>query len=263
MNYIARVSPRMFAAATIWMARRDVRYYLCGVAIQPHPEKGALLIATDGHTAAAFHDVDGWCKRDIIVGSISKALIAACKVSAKGKTLPPRNLWIAQADPSQGGAVLQGALWTSDEPASPPNAFDADVLHLAKVDLVDGKFPDWRKAFFSSADHATDQPGRAAVNPAYLARIDATAKALGVKHSSVVSYAKKPNEVILYRLNALDLSDRILIAIMPMQSDIPADPIPEAFKVSAKPIEKASSKPRVQVRGSEVVTQEETEGVTA
>ena len=38
-------------------ARKDVRYYLLGVCVQPNPLGGATMVATDGHVLGAFHVV--------------------------------------------------------------------------------------------------------------------------------------------------------------------------------------------------------------
>src|SRR3546814_11168706 len=36
----------------------------------PHPEKGAVIVATNGHVMGMIHDPDGYCAKPIIVGDI-------------------------------------------------------------------------------------------------------------------------------------------------------------------------------------------------
>lgn len=271
MKYVARVSPRYFAAATIWMGQRDVRHYLNGVAIQPHPDQGALIVATDGHTIAAIHDPDGWCERDIIVGAIPKPLIAACKAKGRRSELltTPRHLWIAED-----GAVVQGGEAGDNEIREPVSPFEPLSLYACKIELVDEKYPDWRRVISAAAkkiEEGASPTAPASVNPNYLARLTETARVFGAssEYAAATGYQSRPNEVILYRLSVSgdpEFGGRAVFGIMPMRDDVPANPVPAAISMapkkpdvdSAKPV----SKPRVQVRGSEVVRQEEGE-VTA
>lgn len=277
MKYIARVNPRYFAAAAIWMARNDVRYYLNGVAIQPHPEQGALIIATDGHTIAAIHDPDGWCERDIIVGTIPKQLIAECKAKPRGKHAfeAPRHLWIAESEPSRGGAIVQGGM-ADDVMQEPASTFDTDALYACKIELVEGRYPDWRRVISTVANKIEEGPDPtdkaalipATINPQYLVRLAETAKVFGGKYTSVTGYQATKNDVVLYQMSVSgdpEFSGRAVFGIMPMQNDPPAQPIPPAIMLAPKPSEKdsgmssekATGKPRVKVRGEEVVTNNE------
>ncbi|MFB2682771.1 hypothetical protein [Shewanella mangrovisoli] len=71
-------------------AKQDVRYYLNGFHVKPHPEKGVILTATDGHCLVTIHDEDGFTDGDYIY-PISKDLLKA----ANKKHLPSiQNIFI-------------------------------------------------------------------------------------------------------------------------------------------------------------------------
>ena len=57
-------------------AKQDARYYLNGFHVKPHPEKGVILTATDGHCLVTIHDEDGFTDGDYIY-PISKELLKA------------------------------------------------------------------------------------------------------------------------------------------------------------------------------------------
>lgn len=49
------------AALMPFCAKNDVRYYLGGIHVTPHPDGGALLIATNGHMMMCVYDADAIC----------------------------------------------------------------------------------------------------------------------------------------------------------------------------------------------------------
>lgn len=61
-----------------FMAKQDVRYYLNGFHVKPHPEQGVILTATDGHRLVTIHDEEGLVDGEYIF-PISKNLLAASK----------------------------------------------------------------------------------------------------------------------------------------------------------------------------------------
>jgi DNA polymerase-3 subunit beta len=82
-----RVSAKLVALVTPFMAAADIRYYLCGICIRPHPAGGAVIVATNGHMLGAVHDPDGVCEHEVIL-RLAPTTIAACK--ARGNN--PRHL---------------------------------------------------------------------------------------------------------------------------------------------------------------------------
>lgn len=65
-------------AAYEFAADGDIRYYLNGVHVRPHPEKGVVIEASNGHHAAMFHDVNGTCTGNTII-RLNKAGLTAIK----------------------------------------------------------------------------------------------------------------------------------------------------------------------------------------
>lgn len=227
MQPIARVNPKYFAAMSLFMAVRDVRYYLEGVFIEPHPIKGVTLVATDGHTLGVIHDPDGWVAAPIIVGGITKQLISAC--SAKGvehRLTVPKLLYI-----SQHGAVVSGDGATYAE----VNPFATLALHMSKIEIVDGKFPDYRRVIDLKRDVGGDYP---CINSAYLARLHAVVKLLVPNQKygwGVELISSGRNTSTLVRFTQCDLEQRFLGLIMPMRNDAPKTPLPDWLMPTEEP----------------------------
>jgi hypothetical protein len=95
----------------------DVRYYLHGIAIEPHEIEGAYLCATDGHRLVVIHDEMGVAESGACIVNPDPIVIA----QAKGATL---------ADFDGTYVDLQ------DE--------EEELILRARAPSLDGKFPDWR-----------------------------------------------------------------------------------------------------------------------
>lgn len=239
MEFLARVNPRYFAAIELFSAKNDVRYYLNGVCIEPHPERGVIIVATNGHRLAAIHDPDGWCKKTLIVGDIPKGLIAACKAKGNPATLTePKALWISKT-----GAVVMPL---ATEEQGPDDPFDKLVLYANKISLIDGVFPDWRRVVPTERTEKAER--LPAVNPKYLSDLNAAAGLLGIRHLSIRLEANGEGLPIVARMDASDLLDRFIGIIMPVRSE----PIPTIAPSWLMP----KQKPRVKFRGGALVTDE-------
>lgn len=220
MQPIARVNPKYFAAISQFIAVKDVRYYLEGIFIEPHPVKGVVLVATDGASLALIHDPDGWVKEPIIVGGLSKGLISACAAKGSEKRMTvPAQLYISQ----------HGAVVSSDEAAhTEVNPFDVYSLHMSKIDIVDGKFPNYRRVIELRREAGHAFP---CVNTQYLARLDAVAKLLipGNKYGWGVELQSTGRTTsVLARFTQCDLEQRFLALVMPMRSYVQLkNPLPD------------------------------------
>lgn len=115
-----RVNADLFRIAYTCASKEDVRYFLSGVYIEPHPAGGAILTATDGHRMVSIHDVDGEASTGAIV-SVTKEFLGLCKSGAE----IPRQLHVFGPD----ATVKEGGT---------PIGFAANCI-------VPGAFPDWRK----------------------------------------------------------------------------------------------------------------------
>lgn len=209
MKFLARVNPRYFAAINLFAAVQDVRYYLCGVRIEPHPEKGAIIVATNGHVIGMIHDPDGFCAEPIIVGDISKQLISAC--CAKNgiiKGVPPKALYI-----TDGGAIVD----FGDVQEQEIEPFGKTVMHLSRITLIDGQFPNWRRVIPSK----TEPSGEVMIAQAqYLSLFEKVVKALGAQRTySGVTMELVNGRSIIARLQGIDLTDRFAAIIMQLRGD--------------------------------------------
>lgn len=233
MQPIARVNPKYFAAINKFAAVGNVRYYLNGIFIEPHPEKGVVIVATDGHTLALLHDPDGWVKEPIIVGEISKGLISAC--SAKGvehRLTVPKLLYI-----SKNGAVVTGDSTVFDE----VNPFAMLSLHMSKIELIDGKYPDYRRVISMERGDTAVSP---CINSAYLARLHEAAKILIPDHKygwgiEMLSYGR--NVSMIARFTQCELEQRFLGLIMPMHNEAPKNILPDWLMPKAEALAPAET----------------------
>lgn len=136
MKFLAKVNPKYFAAISTFAALKDVRYYLKGVHIERHPEKGVLMVGTNGHVLSVIHDPEGWIEegRDsLIVGDITKPLISACLRKNNKSHLPLKGLYVAE-----NFSIVS----CCDDPEPFGAATDATI----RTSIVDGVFPNWRRA---------------------------------------------------------------------------------------------------------------------
>jgi DNA polymerase-3 subunit beta len=256
MDYTARVTPHRFAAIHCFAATQDVRSYLNGVTIEPHPDKGVVIMATNGFHMGVIHDPDGWAARHIIVGDLSRQLIDACKgkLPERGKrpkadkphgkkakkhdALPhiPQRLFIGQD-----GALLDWGRADSEPPASP---FDAQVLFADRISLIKAEPIGWRKVL--SVERQPNGP-MPLVNLALLTPICEAARVLNYNrdHSAACHLEVANDGKIIARLPHSLESDRFVAAVMPMRDDQPrGDLIPAALAPKPK------QKPRLQFSSS-------------
>lgn len=140
MEFLARVNPLYLAAASLFAAKHDFRYYLQGVMIQPHPDGGAVIYATNGHIAGAFYDPEGFAKHQIIMSTPSAPLLRALKLKRYLREFKPRSCWIAERC-----AVVTYGDWNRDISApdeEPPELFGEATITTVQSELIDAKYPD-------------------------------------------------------------------------------------------------------------------------
>lgn len=211
MDILARVNPRYFAAINLFQANNDARYYLNGVYIEPHPEQGAIIVATNGHILGIMHDPDGFCARPIIVGDITKPLISACRSKGMVKGMPPTDLYI-----SDGGAVVDcGDIWTGKiEP------FSKNVMHLSRITLIDGVYPKWRNVLPTDIGTA---PPTMLVQCQYLALFESLVKTLGMQRSyeGIRLQCRDDGRSVVVRMGDTELSERFVAVIMQLRDSAP------------------------------------------
>lgn len=197
-----RFDAKFAAVLYQFKATNDVRYYLNGVFVSPHPDKGIILAACDGHTAVIIHDPDGFCDCEQIF-PLSKPLVAASKKRHKGHGKPASVELIGDA------AFVR--LFRPEEFESEITGNDTYVEHNK---AIDGKFPNLNNIM----PKGNPKPSVIAVNSSYCARIEKACIALGhSKWPGSVWYTYGENCSIVVDL---PITDDVKIIIIPMRTNI-------------------------------------------
>lgn len=213
MKVISKVNRKYFAATNLFSAVKDVRYYLNSVYIEPHPEVGVILVATDGHRMGVMHDPEGYTDKPIIVGEISNQLISACKK----KSLIPLDLFVGERGCVVGPKIEKG------EDLDP---FGEMVSHMSRIELIEANYPNWRKILPKKEDRDQRFP---AFNPKYLAALHEAAEILvpGKWASALELFSGGRDTSVVARINSADIGQRFVGIIMPMRSDSPKSILPD------------------------------------
>lgn len=148
-----RVNADLFRLAYMAVSTEETRYYLNGVNIEPHPEKGALLVSTDGRRMVVAHDPEGICREPAIV-KLPRFALALCRTP---KMFDDKRL--LEVDGNCATIIEQkpGA-----SPLDPPKR---EALATAHHVVIDGKFVDWRRVVPREEQKSA---ASTAFNPRYL-----------------------------------------------------------------------------------------------
>ena len=135
----AKILARYYAEAGTFVTKEESRYALDTLRIDPHPEKGVVIVATDGHSMGVFHDLGGECPTEGITLGYKSSLADLCG--------PER---VLEINDDGSASVIRGS------------AVEATVYGIES----DGKFPTWRAVL----PRWTAQVKRTDYNPEYIAR---------------------------------------------------------------------------------------------
>ncbi len=143
------VSADLFRRAALCAANGGTRYYLNGVHVEPSPEGGALLVATNGHSLVCIRDPDGVVEGGSGIVRLTRDMMRSIKKPKLpwGDLFPVGSFSLIVANNRAAIAV-----WRSSDNATPetdawplvaqPNGRVA-AFQLATT-LIDGTFPQWR-----------------------------------------------------------------------------------------------------------------------
>ncbi|MCS6235620.1 hypothetical protein G3495_10855 [Shewanella baltica] len=159
---------KYLAMLAAFVAKQDVRHYLNGFHVKPHPEQGVILTATDGHTLVTIHDAEGVSDGEYIF-PISKALLSA----ANGKQVPSYRMTTKNVVIIDGIAMVTGIDdiqdWLNDFEDINEHAVRDLVTYLEFINPIDGKFPNAGGLF-----KCLDQPkpvSQIAISPELFSRL--------------------------------------------------------------------------------------------
>lgn len=147
-----KLTARLLPLVAPFMAQGDIRYYLNGINVRPHPEGGALIAACDGHTLGVIYDRDAEGVETDMVLKIDKRTIAACAVYkyCQNRFLSLKN----------------------DRLTVEANGVEEHIQ--AGNPIIDGKFPDYQNVI---PDSQKLKPGLlGCFNNEYVARLHLVAK---------------------------------------------------------------------------------------
>lgn len=113
----AKILAQYYADAGKFVTREQSRYSLDTLRIEQHPERGVVIVATDGHSLCLFHDLGGECPADGVTLRYRGSLADMC--------FPERMLEVND----DGSASV---LWQTKE-----------EVRFSDIES-DGKFPNWR-----------------------------------------------------------------------------------------------------------------------
>lgn len=108
-----QVSARLLSLCLPFMAKLDIRYYLCGFHVRPHPRGGVLIACTDGHQLGLAYDAEGWADKERIL-SVLPDLVRHAKgreahvVHTEGERLVVRDLYGVEKYVQAGRSTIEG-----------------------------------------------------------------------------------------------------------------------------------------------------------
>jgi hypothetical protein len=213
-----------------FMGKNDIRYYLNGIYVEPHPQGGIVLIATDGHAMVLIHDVEGKSNGSYI-NALPASIVSACT---------PRGF----KDISKNAQVLRlvgNAGYVMSVKDGDPTDIGRWHLHTAYCEIIDGKFPDWKKIIPRDLKPAD----RIEVNSIYLNRITKAAKVSSwLSPITVFANGSNSNKDAGAMLVRIESMPELFVIVMPMRIDDKAalkSPVPEWVPCSSDPEVKAAA----------------------
>ncbi len=168
---IGHWSASLTSAVRHCQAVGDVRYYLCGVYVAPHPEKGVIIAATNGHAAAIAHDENGYINRPAIFNFDAKFL-AAHKTNKKD-IFGPRAI---ETDGKIMYMTFEGRRQSDEQVVYGDfgsKNIGVQVKAMQPVDEIDGNYPKLGRVI---PEAIWEQGPQVVLDPAYAALADKVIK---------------------------------------------------------------------------------------
>jgi hypothetical protein len=121
------IKSRLVAAIAQFKATADMRYYLCGVYVEPLESGGAVIVGTDGNSIAVWLDETGEVERPAIL-RIDKRLEAACAgLGTKRLKIIDDRLTVVTDD-------ANGEIYVQNKTSNDKGSWE-----------ISGTYPDWAK----------------------------------------------------------------------------------------------------------------------
>lgn len=153
-----KVNANLFRIVYAAVSTEETRYYLNGVHIEPHPEKGAILVSTDGHRMIVAHDPEGECSEGAIV-KLPRFALAQCKTPTMFTAKR-----ILEIDPGLQGSATIKEISPGKKKEDEPKIESIITVHRV---IVDGTYPDWRRVIPNEPTGA-HEAAPTSFNPRYM-----------------------------------------------------------------------------------------------
>jgi len=189
-----------FRAASLIVSKEETRYYLNGVHVEPDPNGGIFMVATDGHKLSCFHDPYGHADRPTILTCDFKS--PALKEKRGDPTYRRVHVDGTDATLHAIGDATEDYLWTS-----------APVDRMM-FEEIDGAFPDWRRVVPLDVDPS--ESGVFSFNGNYLKTIIDSVKILSSDRATQLEiFQKTPTDPAVIRCSS---APGALYVIMPIRA---------------------------------------------
>ena len=190
-----------------FQAQSDIRYHLNGILVEPHPQGGVMLVATNGHMLAAIRDTQGTCSERTVFNPDKGAISAAIKRNKLGTPWVDVNPYTNRLSVRARSAMRAGGMQ------------EVEIYAQGGSAVIEGAsqyFPEWRNII---PDFSTLKPGAADVLQGnYLRRIiDAHPGNINGSRPVKLWQAEKNGVVIVQ----FDGSPETMAVIMPMRDELP------------------------------------------
>ena len=206
---IALTRAAFIAAASVVQAKNDVRYYLNGILIERAPDKGLLIVATDGHRLVAALDEDAEFSDDMPEQVIIQFSAETLRAAKQAKNLD-NHVFIESID-------------VEDVPQYRRLSVNIGNTTTDDSKTIDGKFPDWRR--ICKASKAESSPGW--FNASYVADFEKVARFLNESRkrglNSLTIRSDDANTAALVYFGGVPYAFGV---VMPMRTDITDPQLP-------------------------------------
>lgn len=153
------LTPDLYRRAALAVSTEETRYYISGVNVSPHPDGGALLVATNGAVLVAIRDPDGYATGTQAIRIDKATLAPATKKRGFGSMLIVHDgraglierrpfVWFPETKTESGETLPTRAApeIIATDCVERLLALSPDVLAFQWREVeIHGAFPDWRK----------------------------------------------------------------------------------------------------------------------
>jgi len=193
------INSRLVAAVAQFRAKQDIRYYLCGVYVEPIPTGGALIVATNGHALGLWRDKTATVERAAILRT-DPELVAAC-ANKDAKILQ----------------IIDDRLTVVDK-----KGFELFVQPKREKWELEGTYPNWRRVIPETGEELKLFD---ALNPNLVSTVEQALKigTNGARFSGITFNQPAANGAILVTSNSQAAQD-FLAVIMPLRESVSTKP---------------------------------------